>query len=381
MIDNRGYEVIPENDYRESIMEDFKLEFPNMSDSPSNLISIIASIMARNENRRDYDRVAAYANAYIATANGMHLSKAVRTAGLNRLTGTKAVGKVRITKSDDVKQLIIPSKTRIKSNELIYETNNSSTLIINEESIEVEIVSVENGVKNNISSMSKFETELNIRGIKEIISVTDISGGTNEESDAALRQRYYRRMSAYTNSSLRGIVDAVRNCDGVVYADGIENNTDVKVGALLPHSFTIFAQGGEELEIATSIFTTKPAGIPPLGEIIVEVDMAGRKHQVGFSRFSTSRVYYDIEVAIDRSIASPDFVDDLKNIIIDYTAKNKTIAAYEIVNYIAQNIDEVRGVRQIKFGTSPNPTQSETIVAQAGKLFVTNPESIKVVVL
>ena len=125
MISNRGYDVMSEEEYYDNIMEELKKQFPNMSENPSNLLVIMARIIARNENRRDYDRVRAYSEAYVATATGMHLSKAVAIAGISRLNGTRAVGKIKITREPDIPQVIIPSHTVLVSNDLKYQTINS----------------------------------------------------------------------------------------------------------------------------------------------------------------------------------------------------------------------------------------------------------------
>lgn len=381
MINRRGYDVVPEEQYYDEIMSEFKKEFPHMSDSPSNLLSIIARIIARNENARDYDRVTAYSDAYVATATGMHLSKAVRTAGIARLSGTRAVGKVTITKDDDVAQAILPPSMAIKSGNNIYVLTNQDAIIMNTPTLEYEIVSSDVGTTYNISSGSKFDTVLNIRGIKSIEASTDISGGTDIESDLNLRDRYFRRMNSHSNSSLKGIIDRVSAIDDVYMVSGDENRTDQEKNGLLPHSVIIYVAGGTNKEIAEAIMYSKPAGVQTNGNITETVIVSGKEHEIKFSRFESQTVYFNIEVAIDRSISSPDFVDNLKKIIEDFTNSTSKIVGYELSNHISQEMVEVRGIKSLKFGTSDNPQSSEDILAPSGLNFTTDNAKINVTVI
>lgn len=381
MINRRGYDVVPEEQYYDDIMSEFKKEFPHMSDSPSNLLSIIARIIARNENARDYDRVTAYSDAYVATATGMHLSKAVRTAGIARLSGTRAVGRITIEKEDDVAQAILPPAMSIKSGNNVYLLTNQDAIIMNTPTLEYEIVSSDVGAVFNISSGSKFDTVLNIRGIKSIKALTDISGGTDIESDLNLRDRYFRRMNAYSNSSLKGVIDRVSAINDVYMVSGDENRSDTEQNGLLPHSVIIYVAGGTNKEIAEAIMHSKPAGIQTNGDITETVVVSGKEHQVKFSRFESQTVYFNVEVAIDRAISSQDFIDNIKKVIVDFTNSTSKIVGYELSNHISQEMVEVRGVKSLKFGTSDSPQSSDDLTAPSGLNFTTNNAKINVTVI
>lgn len=381
MINRRGYEVVSEEEYFNDIMSELKTVYPNMSDSPSNLLTVLARVMARNENARDYDRVESYSNAYVATATGQALSKAVRTAGIARISGTRAVGKVVITKDDNISQIIIPKNMVVLSGSLEYETTNKDAVIVNSDEFEIEIASVSVGSEYNIAVGSKFNPVLNIRGVKSISATTEIFGGTSVETDLALRKRYFERMNAYSNSSLNGIIDAVKSITDVFMVSGDENVEDVEVNGLKPHSFIVYVAGGTDSDIADTIFKTKPAGIQMNGNVEVEVVFSDKTHKILFSRFSNQEVYYKIEVAIDRSIAPSNFDEIIKNEIISYTNSNNKIVSYELTNYISQSIESVRGVKSLMFGLSPNPDSNEDLIAPSGLNFIANFDNIEVVVI
>lgn len=381
MITKNGYVVNSEEEWYNEILDSMKRQFPNMSENPANLLVVLSRIMARNENRRDYDIVQRYSNAYVSTATGMHLDKAVRTAGIARLIGRKSTGKVKLIKSDSVAQIIFPANTIIKSSDLEYMTTNTSTIIINNKETEIEIVATVAGAIYNIPNASKFTTIQNIKGIDSIVAVTEIAGATNTETDRELRDRYYKRMAGYTNSSLRGIIDAVSSISDVLRVDGEENQSNTTVGSMAPHSFSIYVNGGTEKEIAEAIMNTKPAGIMTNGDITVQVQIKDRNYDIRFSRFNYQNVYYDLEIVIDRASASSNFIDNLKKEIIAYTVNNASIVGYELSNHISQSLPEVKGIRKMFFGLSPNPTTGDTITSQIGKIFSTDESKINVVVV
>lgn len=381
MIQNKGFEVRSEEDYFNEIIANLKKDFPDMSDSPSNLLVIFARMVARNENRRDYDILERYSGAYVSTATGDFLNKAVRTAGITRIEGQRAIGHVTITKDTNKNQLLILPNMKIKSNDTVYETVNDSTIIMNTPTLDLEIRSVEVGSDKNIPNNSKFNTIENILGIKSIIANTEIKGGSNMETDAALRSRYFLRISSYSNSSLKGIIDRVNSVIDVTRVNGVENNSDLVVDGLEPHSFIIYAEGGTNNEIAEAIFETKPAGIETNGDISEDITLGDVTYQIKFSRFSTENIYYKIEVAIDRTIAPVDIEQIVKDTIKAYTNSNQSIIGYELLAYLIKHISSVNGVRLLHFGKNPNPTTDATIVADAGKVFKVEDDDIEVVII
>ena len=381
MINRRGYEVIPEEEYYDDIMGVLKQKYPTMSENPANLLCIFARIMARNENARDYDRVTSYSDAYVATATGMALSKAVRTAGIARLPGTRAVGRVIVSKDPSRSQTIIPRNMRILSGNFEFETTNATAVIMNEDSMEFEITSIDVGSDYNVSSGSKFKTVLNILGVTGIVANSDVFGGTDEEADLPLRERYFARMNASSNSALSSVISSVQAITDVYLCSGDENVSDVEVNGLLPHSFIIYAAGGTDQEIAEVVMKTKPAGVQMNGDISVPVLVSGKEHVVKFSRYENQTVYFTLEVAIDRATAPSDFVTILQDSIVKYTQSNKSIVAYELTNYISQEITSVRGIKTLLFGTEPNPTSNETIVSPSGLNFMAERDNIQVTVI
>lgn len=371
MVTNEGYIIKSEEEFFNELKADLKSYFPNMSESPANLMMVFARILSRNENRRDYEASRAVNNMYVSTAVGSSLDKAVRTAGINRSIGTHSTGKVKIKKTSAVAQIVIPANTVIDSSGLQYKTLNKNAIIISSTAeVEFEISSIEVGINFNISIGSKFKPVFNIYGVESIIASTDISGGKDRESDVELRARYFERMSSFANSSLGGIIGAVERVEGVTLVSGIENKTNsTDVDGLIPHSFKIFAEGGSEENIANAIANIAPAGIQSNGDITKQINLEGKNYDIKFSRFVGVNVYFNLEVLINPQASQSDIINRIKSEIAEYIKYNSSIIGYVLSSHLSKKIPDIDGIKKLNFGLSPNPTTSDDLIPEAGKKF------------
>jgi uncharacterized phage protein gp47/JayE len=120
--------------------------------------------------------------------------------------------------------------------------------------------------------------------------------GTNEETDAELRQR---RLEA----PIRGALASDPRVKKVLI---YENNTDFTVGILGPHSFEAVVWDGtvggtniSDQEIADLLFLDKPAGIQTFGAITKTViDSVGLSHTIKFSRPTLVPIWLAVQVRV-----------------------------------------------------------------------------------
>lgn len=380
MITENGYEIETEEEWFNNIKNAFKAQFPKMSENPANLLIVLSRIMARNESMRDYDIAQRYSYAYVATATGMHLDKAVGTAGIRRNMGTKAYGTMTLTKDPTVPTIKLPSNFIIKSGDFEYRTT-SGALTITEPTTEIGIEAIEVGDKYNLVAGSSFTSVQYINGIESMVTSGGVAGGTDKETDPVLRQRYYERMNGYVNASLKGVIDSVKTVVGVLRVDGTENTTSEVVDGMAPHSVSIYVEGGVDQEVANKLMDSKPAGIYTNGDVVVSVDVSGRMHDVRFYRFGPVPVYYTLEIVVDHLILSPDFSTKLIDELITYTAGNTSIIAYELSTHLSQTFAEIVGVKKLLFGRTENPTTSDDLIASVGESFSTSSDKIALTVI
>lgn len=379
-ITSTGYALATSNDYLTRIVEELNVNFPNMSNASNNFAIVLARIFAKLLEENDAIRAEGYNNVYVATAVGIHLDKAVSIAGIERRHGTKSYGKIKVTKTNDVPTISIAPNTLIETNGVQFQTINDGFVPITTlDPVEIEIASVDVGRDMNIAKQSKFTPVVAIRGLKEMICEEGTDGGSNTETDQELRARYYITISAYSNSSLNGIISEVSTLPEVVRVSGIENNDNVtSPEGLPPHSFELFIEGGSDSEIANSIFYTKPAGIQTHGDVKITIPYNDVDYVVSFSRFKKTDIYYafNIKPNIGSSISQLEI--DIKNALKEYTEKSSRISHGDVVGYLFNNTSGIGAVNTIAFSKDPNPTKDETIEAELGYAFETTDDKISI---
>lgn len=138
--------------------------------------------------------------------------------------------------------------------------------------------------------------ETPIAGWAGVTNTADADLGSNAESDAAYRARHRDQLMGKGSASVQAIRDAVANLDGVTFCAVRENDTDFTDDeGLPPHSFRVTVLGGDDAEIAETIFRKKPAGIATYGNTSeIVVDGEGLPKTINFQRPTQKYIWIDI---------------------------------------------------------------------------------------
>lgn len=130
------------------------------------------------------------------------------------------------------------------------------------------------------------------RGWQSVTNLVVATTGNAVESDAALRIRQKTSVAIPSNSILEGIVGAVADLPGVERYRAYENDTDATDANGIPsHSISLVVDGGDALQIATTIADKKGPGCGTYGTTSqVVTDKYGVPH--------TIRLYRPTEVPI-----------------------------------------------------------------------------------
>lgn len=121
--------------------------------------------------------------------------------------------------------------------------------------------------------------------------------GNNLESDKALRARREQSIKIGGSGSLEAIRANLLNLSEVTAVSIDENNTSTDKAGLPPHSFEALITGGNDLEIAKTIWQKKPAGIRSYGKCsIITFDSQSREQVVYFSRPVVRFIYAKIVI-------------------------------------------------------------------------------------
>ncbi len=143
----------------------------------------------------------------------------------------------------------------------------------------------------------------------------DAEVGRELETDADFRLRRIELLRITGAGSVEAIRARVRELDGVVQAYVFENVTMVTdpVTSLPPKSFEVVVSGGDNQDIADTIWEVKPAGIESYGSITESVqDSMGFFHDIKFSRPTLVPIYIDVTVSTNPSTFPADGADQIK---------------------------------------------------------------------
>lgn len=206
-----------------------------------------------------------------------------------------------------------------------------------------------------------------VPGLDSVLNVIDGVLGRNVETDTEFRQRRNESLQIAGSATLDAIRSELLQILGVNEAIVFENTTFVTdVNGLPGKSFACYVDGGDNQEIADTIFASKPAGIASHGSVTEQVlDSQGFTHDVKFSR----PIDVDIWVEFDVS-TGPTFPVNGQQLIQDAVVAygnnlgiGKTII---VIPDLVSVLDAIEGITDvdIRIGLAASPTLDNNIVIQ-----------------
>ena len=153
-------------------------------------------------------------------------------------------------------------------------------------------------------------------GITSLNNPTALIIGRLNETDEEYRLRFAVSNSLRGKATLPAIRSAVSSVSGVSNTVVLENTTATVDGdGLDPHSFEVVVQGGDDTEVATSIWNTKPSSIASFGTTSENLtDSTGIQRAVKFTR----PVIINMAVQVTYAVYSEEtFPDNGKELISD----------------------------------------------------------------
>jgi uncharacterized phage protein gp47/JayE len=208
-----------------------------------------------------------------------------------------------------------------------------------------------------------------IFGVRSVDNPRDALIGKNRETDAALRIRRAFSVATPSQSILEGIKGGVANIAQVIQVQGYENKTDVTdANGLPPHSFSIVVQGGDDTEIAETIFLREPVGSGQYGNVTITVaDSYGLPHEITFMRPPVVQIYLRIELIVFFGWNDV-LIPPMKENIVEWAQKNWLIGVPVVRSqlYVPINaIGSMFAVARLLMGTSPGDVQVRDMISIA----------------
>lgn len=133
--------------------------------------------------------------------------------------------------------------------------------------------------------------------------------GRNLETDPEFRLRRENLLRISGAATLGAIRAAILNLNGVLQCFIFENPTDfTDLDGRPPHSFEAVVAGGDDTEVAQTIFDTKPVGIQtyrdpgPDGRTVTITDIQGFDHDIEYSRPTSIQMYVEVDIDVDGTL-------------------------------------------------------------------------------
>lgn len=132
------------------------------------------------------------------TAEGEYLERIAGVYGIERIEGARATGTLSITTT--VSGVVVPAGTIWTSGDGIRFSQNANITVTNSigggqyRATSVAVTAVEKGVSGNISVSTGLSLESPLAGVLETASSVTTSGGSDDETDAALLSRLLLRL-------------------------------------------------------------------------------------------------------------------------------------------------------------------------------------------
>lgn len=157
-----------------------------------------------------------------------------------------------------------------------------------------------------------------VSGLDRVINYDETVLGRDEETDAELRERRADTLQIAGNATVDAIRSRLRNLEGVRDALIFENDTLVTDMDGRPgKSYECVVDGGDQQEIADTIWESKPAGIRTHGGINVNVlDSQGVTRVVRFSRPNDVEIYFSLDLTVDALLFPVDGETLVENTLI-----------------------------------------------------------------
>ena len=221
-----------------------------------------------------------------------------------------------------------------------------------------------------------FSTDL-IKGFNAF----DAEIGRLLETDSEFRLRRAEVLQAAGSRNLDAMRARLLLLDGVIQVLGYENYEDVEVDGRPPHSYEFVVHGGNDDEIAQTLFEFGSEGIEAFGTtVIVVYDSQNIPHNIGFTRPSEIDIYIDLDVTVDPVLYPTDGDTQIEAAIVALGDTSQIGADVIALVYraIVLSITGVIDVPVFKIDVIPVPLNTGNIEIAADELAVFDSSRIEV---
>jgi uncharacterized phage protein gp47/JayE len=370
-----GFEPKSFDQILEEIRAELRARFgPNVNLSPGSTFSLLSDILAAKLSEV-WDVIAdVVMHRTLEGAEGVWLDDIAAMVGLTRLLPTATKVDVQLYGTPGT---IVPAGTRIRvagtTTDFLIESD--TTIAGSGIGNGVAVCSVTGPIAVNANSVWEIVTP--VTGLDSVQNQAAGRPGRNLETDTELRNRIITAPLVIGRATVDTIRSRILQLEGVTYCNVIENtslspDSDGRPGK----SFEVVVSGGEDQEIADTIWLAKPVGIqvystasPAYKVVRTVTDDMGNLHQIEFSRPEAVPIWIDVGVQVSNEENPPlNLFAEIKESLRQEVAKIG-IGNDVIIQRLIGAVVRVKGVANtvVLIGTSSPPTQTTNIAIPATK--------------
>lgn len=361
---NGEYQLRSEERIAETVATELRREFGDDIDlTESSAFSHIVSAWSQSvHDVQEQELSNVYDAAYIDSATGADLDNVVSILGISRQDAQRATGVITFERNDPaVTDYAIQSGTPVQTSgddPVLFRTTTEAIIASGETNARANIRAVEGGVRGNVSSNSITVMPTPPAGVETVTNTTptgdsdnaDLNDnayitGTDTESDEELRERAKSSVSSGSVATRDAIYSALVNDLPEVQSSSIFVNTTTNDfrdnGGLPPVSFEAVVHGGDDQEIAQTLFDKMALTARSYGgahgvenKVVIQASNQ-QQYPVYFSRPSVQNLHIDMSVVVD-----DEYVGDanLTEILIEYIGGVDTDGARRYGTGVGENI-------------------------------------------
>lgn len=368
--DQNGLQTLTQNEIVDSLTQSFKEIYGEDINVDSNspdgqLINIFAQML------EDYYEVLQQVNASFDPdqAIGTVLDQRCAINGVQRKEGTYTYVQIDVTVDRSV-TLAGLDENSVEDSYTISDSEGNQFVLANTSNLTSGTTSLRfraSNIGNVEVTPNSITTPVTI--ILGVLSVNNPSGaseqGTNEETDAELRERRKRSVSISNQGYVDGLLAALENIPDVTKASVYQNRgSSTDADGIPGHSIWVVVQGGSDSEIGQVMDNKVAAGVGMKGTQSVNVaQVDGSIATYYFDRPTSQTLYVNLDITtLDGQVI---VYDDLKVQIANGLKfqPNETVDSSAIICYIKSIQENVALTCQV----STDGTTWQTVVSPTSK--------------
>lgn len=218
-----------------------------------------------------------------------------------------------------------------------------------------------------------------ITGLQSVTNVISFYSGSEVESDAEYRERYFIEIAALSGSTRDGVISAVLKVDGVSKAVIYDNPTNINQPFADAFTFHVVTLGGTTPAISQAIYNSKPINVRTHGNVTYVVDTLDESTET-IRHSKATQVEVDVVVdykTLNRVPLSNSEKSEIIEAISDFFSSNKiggilynTQLIFTVLNSISRNRVVSVGVRVKRTEDPVGAYSNQDLVPDYTELFI-----------